>query len=274
MFTKTHFYSLRDEIYKKSGISIDEKKYETIAPKIVELVRKHQFETMREFFHHIKFDKRKVVWQDILNLVTINETYFFRESYQIESLIADILPKLHHKREKEEPIRILTAPCSSGEESYTIALSLLQEGMLIQERDFEIIGIDINSEAIQKAQNGVYTSRSVQHIPQDLLNRYFKKKEEAFHITPFLQKAVAFKTLNVMEQSSMMRLGQFDIIFSRNMLIYFDDESRKNVAMTFYKMLKEDGAVFLGHAENMSRIVPHYSTKKSLNSIYFTKDAQ
>lgn len=274
MFTKTHFYSLRDEIYKKSGIFIDEKKYDSIAPKIVELIQRHQFESMREFFQHIKFDKRKIVWQDILNLITINETYFFRESYQIESLISEILPQLHIKRKREEPIRILTAPCSSGEESYTIALSLLGEGRLLQERDFEIVGIDINSEAILKAQSGIYTSRSVQYIPKDLLEKYFKKKSDHFHITPYLQKAVVFKTLNVMEQSSMMRLGQFDIIFSRNMLIYFDDESRKNVAMTFHRMLKDDGAVFLGHAENMSRIVPHFSTKKSLKSIYFTKDSQ
>lgn len=271
MINEREFRKLCDVIYRRAGIAIDDKKFNILGKKISDLMRKKNYKDFRSFFHDIRFGKDKELFQDIINIVTVNETYFYRENYQFESLINDILPKLHALREPNESIRILCSPSSTGEEPYSIALHLLYEGDLIEKRDFEIIGIDIDSKVLQKARDGIFSKRSVQFIPSHLLTKYFTKIGESYKIADFLREAIVFQNINVMDKLAMRRLGKFDVIFSRNMLIYFDDKSRKEVAMTFYDMLKPGGYVFLGHAESMNRIVSVYKTVKSGKSIVYQK---
>ena len=269
--SEREFGKLRDIVYRRTGIAIDEKKYQILGKKIDDLMSKRGYQDFRSFFHDIRFNKDKELFQELINLVTVNETYFFRENYQFESLIQDVLPKLHAIRPPEEVIRILCAPSSTGEEPYSIALHLLDEGKLVEERDFEIIGIDIDSAVIQKAREGYFSQRSVQFVPKHLLQKYFTKEGPRYRIADFIREAVAFENVNVMDKFAMKRLGKFDVIFSRNMLIYFDDKSRKEVAMTFYEMLKPQGYVFLGHAESMNRIVSVFKTVRSGQSIIYQK---
>lgn len=181
------------------------------------------------------------------------------------------MPKLHASRPKNEAIRILCSPSSTGEEPYSIALHLLDEGKMVEERDFEIIGIDIDSTVLQKAKRGIFSERSIQFLPQHLLQEYFKPVSMSYEIAPFLREVIEFKKVNVMDKLQMKRLGKFDIIFSRNMLIYFDDASTREVAMTFYEMLKPKGYIFLGLAESMNRIVSVYKTLKIGDSIAYQK---
>lgn len=268
--SEKEFQKLCDYIYRKTGIAIENRKYEILNRKITELMKKKGFNNFRAFFHSIRFGDKKLL-QDVINTITVNETYFFRENYQFEALVNEILPKLHQNLPPEEVIRILCAPSSTGEEPYSIALHLLDEGEMIEKRDFEIIGIDIDTNAIEKAQKGLYSKRSVQFLPQHLLNEYFKPVGNFYEIAPFLREAITFKNVNVMDKFQMKRLGKFHIIFSRNMLIYFDDASRREVAMTFYEMLKPKGYVFLGHAESMNRIVSVFKTVKVGKSIIYQK---
>lgn len=271
MLSERDFKKLRDVIYRRTGIAIEDKKYNILSKKIEDLIKKHGYEDFRSFFHTIRFDKDKALFQELINTVTVNETYFFRENYQFESLINHVLPKLHKLRPKDEVIRILCAPSSTGEEPYSIALHLLDEGKLVEERDFEIIGIDIDSNVLQKAERGLFTKRSVQFLPQHILKEYFKPVGINYEIAEFLREAITFKKVNVMDKLAIKRLGKFDVIFSRNMLIYFDDASRREVAMTFFEMLKPLGYVFLGHAESMNRIVSVYRTLKIGDSIVYQK---
>ena len=118
---------------------------------------------------------------------------------------------------------------------------------------------------------GCFKKRSIQFIPEHLLRRYFKMNDGDFCIDNMLKGAVNFKTSNVMDKYQMKQLGKFDIIFSRNMLIYFDDESRREVGVTFYDLLKHDGYVFLGHADKMSRISSLFKTKKFSKSLVYQK---
>ena len=265
------FKKLCDFIYRKTGIAIEEKKFDILGRKIEAMVAKRGFEDFRSFFHAIRFGKDKDLFQELINTVTVNETYFFRENYQFESLIEEVLPKLHAMRPPGDVIRILCAPSSTGEEPYSIALHLLDEGKLVEERDFEIIGIDIDSSVLQKAQRGLFSKRSVQFVPPRLLSEFFTPAGDRYEIAPFLREAITFKRANVMDKMQMKRLGKFDVIFSRNMLIYFDDASRREVAMTFYEMLKPKGYVFLGHAESMNRIVSVFKTLKAGDSIIYQK---
>jgi len=269
--TERDFTKLREFVYRRSGISMDERKFKTISPKMEKLMTEKNFSDFRSFFHELRFSKDKTLFQDIINLITVNETYFFRENYQFETLINGVLPEIDKMKPANEPIRILCSPSSTGEEPYSIALHLLQEGKLVEKRDFEIVGIDIDSTVIQKAKNGVFSKRSVNFLPPVLLKDYFKADGFNYKIADFLREVVDFKVVNVMDKLAMKKLGKFDVIFSRNMLIYFDDASRKEVAMTFYELLNQQGFVFLGHAESMSRIVSVFKTRKIGDSIVYQK---
>ncbi len=272
MIGEADYKKLADVLYRRTGISLDLKRYHILKPKIEKIMDKHGYKNFRSFFHDYRFDKNKDLKQDLLNTVTINETYFYREKYQFESLVNDVLYKIDEIRPAGETIRILCSPSSTGEEPYTIALSLLEENRIVNKRDIELVGIDIDSNVIEKAKRGLFSKRSIQYVPPQVLNKYFEKVGTEYQIADFLREAVEFKVVNVMDRYAMQRLGKFDVIFSRNMLIYFDDESRKKVAMTFYGMLKPKGVVFLGHAESMSRIVSVFKTAKSGDSIYYIKE--
>ena len=216
-------------------------------------------------------DHEGTEFQELMNAVTVNETYFFREYEQFEVLVNHVLPELDRSRPKNEPLRILSAPCSTGEEPYSMVLYLLQEAELIERRDVEIIGIDIDSNVVKKAQDGKFSERSVHAIPADQLQSYFKKVGFGYTLIPDLIGTVEFKVVNIFDRAAIRALGKFDVIFSRNMLIYFDDASKKEVAMNFYDMLRPEGYVFLGHAEYMSRIVSVFKAKKFENSMIYQK---
>ena len=271
LVTEKEFKKLSDFVYRKAGISIDEKKYNTLGKKIDKLISEEGYDSFRAFFHGLRFSNQDHLLQALMNVVTVNETYFFRENYQFETLINFVLPELNKIRPANEVIRILCAPSSTGEEPYSIALHLLNEGKLVEERDFEIIGMDIDSNVIKKAEEGLYSKRSIQFLPPKLLKEYFTKEGNQYRIVDFLREAIDFKVVNVMNKFELKRLGKFDVIFSRNMLIYFDDKSRKEVAMNFYEILKPKGYVFLGHAESMNRIVSVFKTKKLGDSIVYQK---
>lgn len=271
MLNFKEFIKLRDFLYRKTGIFIDDSKYDSLVKKLEPYLQQNNFDTFRIYFHKLRFGDNKEILQDTINRITVNETYFYREKFQFESLMEEVLPKLDATKAPNEVIRILCAPSSSGEEPYSIALYLLDENNILSKRDIEIVAIDIDSLVIQKALNGVYNRRSVQFIPEHLLKDYFKTKDGEYHICSTIRNAVNFKVLNVMDKYQMKQLGKFDIIFSRNMLIYFDDESRREAGVIFYDLLKPEGYVFLGHSDKMSRISSLFKTVKLPKSLVYQK---
>jgi chemotaxis protein methyltransferase CheR len=181
----------------------------------------------------------------LINLVTTNETYFERESHHFDRLIDEILPQL--ERSSCDSIRILTAPCSSGEESYTIALRL---ALLAKKfpKPIEIIGIDISPEMIEKARRGIYSQRSTHALSQEVLERFFAHENGNYHILPLEGVSIHFITGNIFDDVLWKELGDFDIIFSRNMMIYFDSEKNRELLLRFKKHLR--GYLILGHADD------------------------
>jgi len=271
MISEADYKKLTDVVYRRCGISIGEKRYNILKPKLETYMTKKGYVNFREYFHSIRFDPTNENMQDLLNLVTINETYFFRENHQFEVLINDALYELDRLKPSHQPLRILCSPSSTGEEPYSIALHLLNEGNLVEKRDFEIVGIDIDSTVIKKAKVGKYSKRSVNFLPSNLKSEYFTQDGLLYEIADFLKDVVDFRVINVMDKTQMRGLGKFDVIFSRNMLIYFDDASRREVATTFYSMLNPSGFVFLGHAESMNRISSVFKTKKYGQTIVYQK---
>lgn len=271
MLNYKDFIKVRDFLYRKTGIYIDDKKQDSFIKKLAPYLEENGYENFRSFFHNLRFGNNQSFIQDVINLITVNETYFYREKHQFESLIDIVLPKMHQKKPEGDTIRILCAPSSSGEEPYTIALNLLDEGTILSQRDIELVGIDIDSKIIKKAKKGTYNKRSTQFVPNHLLKKFFTVDGSDFNIDAMIKNAVNFKVTNIMDKNQIRQLGKFDVIFSRNMLIYFDDESRREVGVTFYDLLKPDGYIFLGHADKMSRISSLFRTEKIGKSLIYQK---
>lgn len=273
LLSAVDFQKMGDYIYRKTGIFLEaEKHYEKLAKYIEARAKVIQVDSFRKYFYILRFeDKNGDEFQSLINAVTVNETYFYREKEQFEVLTRHILPELHAKRPLDIPIRILSAPSSTGEEPYSIILHLLEEGRIIEERDVEVVGIDIDSSVIEKAKIGHYSERAVHAIPKSILNQWFKPHPFGYDLVKDLIGTVDFQVANVFDRTQMRQLGKFDIIFSRNMLIYFDDTSRKEAAMTFYDMLNPEGYVLLGHAEYMSRITSVFKAKKIDSTLIYQK---
>ncbi len=271
--SKENFSKLSEFIYRKSGIFLEEDKhFDKIAKYFIERSGVIGVENFRKFFFKLRFeDKKGLEFQELMNAVTVNETYFFREKDQFEVLVNHVLPELHKMKPSSEPIRILSAPSSTGEEPYSMVLHILEEDKVVNERDIEIVGIDIDSTVIEKGKKGHYSSRAVHAIPKNMLGEYFEKKKLEYHLIDDLIGSVDFKVINIFDKAQVRSLGKFDVIFSRNMLIYFDDASRKDVAMSFYDMLNPGGYVMLGHAEYMSRIVSVFEAKKVGSTLIYKK---
>jgi len=268
-----NFAKIGEFIYRKSGIYLEEDKhYDKLAKYIDTRADELGFDNFRKYFFKLRFDdKSGDEFQALMNAITVNETYFFREKDQFEVLVDKILPELHETMPSNRPLRILSSPCSTGEEPYSMILHIVEEGTVVEKRDIEVVGIDIDSTVIDKARAAQYSERSIHAIPKNILGRWFDKKKFGYSLSEDLQGTVDFHVANVFDKAQMRKLGKFDVIFSRNMLIYFDDASRKEVAMTFYDMLNPGGYVLLGHAEYMSRIVSVFNAKKIDSTLIYQK---
>jgi chemotaxis protein methyltransferase CheR len=219
----------------------------------------------------LRFETTGEELQKLVNLMTVNETYFFREEYQFKCLVDSILPEIVRKKTDDSPIRIWSVPSSSGEEAYSIAIYLLEHWSGIDRWDVEIISSDIDTEIISQAKKGHYSPRSVQNLPDKILHKYFTYKNEGYQICRDLQQAVEFTRVNIMEPLEVRSYRNMDVIFCRNLLIYFDDVSRRYAAEMFFDAMKAGGFVCLGHSESMSRISSLFRVCKFPEAIVYQK---
>ncbi|NPA65923.1 MAG: protein-glutamate O-methyltransferase CheR [Epsilonproteobacteria bacterium] len=237
---------LAEFLKKRIGIHLDEDKIRRFKKKIELLMLKHHITSFSSFYHRIRFAKDEVLLQDLINSVTVNETYFWREHQQFEILANEILPAL---AKQKKDIRILVAPTSSGEEVYSIMFAILEEGRVIEKANIEMVGIDIDSNMIRKAKVGLYTQRSVEKLPKYMREKYFKKVGTYYQIDDMFKQNAKFLQANIFDEELSQKLKTFDIVFSRNMLIYFDKKEKEKVFNLFYKILDPKGYLFLGHAD-------------------------
>ena len=271
-FTKSDFEKFRQFFYRKTGIFFPDSKKDFVEKRIIKRIEETGHSSFRSYFNFIRFDRSSDEIQNLINLLTINETYFFREKYQFECLVENVLDEIYEYKEPDEVIRIWSIPCSSGEEPYSIAIYLLEYWPLIDEVDVEIIASDIDTDVLDKAKKGIYNYRSVKNLPKHLLRKYFKKlSNDRYEIIDDLKETIDFRQLNLFDPRQNKEYRYIDVIFCRNMLIYFDDESRLKAAQIFYDAMNPGGFIFLGHSESMSRICSLFKVRKFKQGIVYQK---
>jgi len=265
------FQKFREFFYRKTGIQFESTKRYFVDKRLVERIIETGNENFRGYFTLLRFQVSGEELQQLANLMTVNETYFFREEYQFKCLVESILPEITARKTEHSPLRIWIMPSSSGEEAYSVAIYLLEYWAGINDWDIEIISSDIDTRILVQARKGLYSARSVQELPAKLLLRYFKRINEGYQINEDLRQSVEFTRVNLVERADTRAYRNFDVIFCRNLLIYFDDISRKAAAETFYDALKPGGYICLGHSESMSRISALYKVRKFPEAIVYQK---
>ncbi len=269
--TEEEFARLSDFLYRRTGMVFGEAKRYYVQRRIDDRMSETGAGSFASYFARLRSDANGEVEQ-FINAFTVNETYFYREDHQLSCLTKDILPERIRKRRRSEAVRIWSVPCSTGEEPYSLAMWLLEEWPEVDTYDVEIIGSDIDTRALQTAHAGVYGKRALMRLSPDLVARYFERlDEERWQILPDLRGSVRFEPANLVDAEDTRAFGQFDVIFCRNVLIYFDDASRRLAAENLYENLAPGGFICLGHTESMSRISPLFEVRRFADAIVYQR---
>jgi chemotaxis protein methyltransferase CheR len=187
-------------------------------------------------------------------------------------MTSDLLANIIGNRSKDRPIRIWSIPCSTGEEPYSIAVWLMENFAEVDDYNIEIVGSDIDTHALKAAAEGVYGARAVMRLSEQQLTRYFERLgPDRYRIDAGLRESVLFTAANLVDAHDMARYRNFDIVFCRNVLIYFDDASRRMAAENLYDCLAPGGYICLGHSETMSRISPLFEVCRYSDAIVYRK---
>lgn len=265
---------LNEFIANVFGLELDKNSESLLTKKLLPRLESLGLTTFADYYAYLKFSPHcKDEHKRLISLLTNNETYFFREEPQLRVLAEAVLPALKERKMKsgEKKLRIVSAGCSSGEEVYTLAMIAIESGCFLWDWDVEILGVDIDPEIIERARNGVYVGRAFQTTPEHFLDRYFRKCDEGFKVKDIIARITRFTEGNLLQFDQLIQEQTVDIIFCRNVLIYFDDESIKRVVHGFARVLVPEGHLFLGHSESLSRFTTNYIPMRFPGAIIYKK---
>jgi chemotaxis protein methyltransferase CheR len=269
--TEDEFRRLADFLYRRTGMVFTETKRYYVERRISERIVATSSQSFAGYFAYLRSEVRDEV-EHLINAFTVNETYFYREDHQLACLSTDLLKERVASKRPGDTIRIWSVPCSTGEEPYSIAIWLLENWKDVDAYDIEIVGSDIDTRVLEAAAEGVFGKRALMRLSPELVDRYFHGLgDERWQILTDLRQSVRFSRVNLIETKETRPQGVFDVIFCRNVLIYFDDESRRVAAENLYDNLLPGGFICLGHTESMSRISPLFEVCRYSGAIVYRR---
>ena len=255
------FSQFQNLIYKIAGISLSHAKKPLVSGRLAKRLREHRLTSYGDYFKLLSSGSHPDEIQTAVDLLTTNETYFFRESKHFDFMRHQVLAK--HKKDK--PFRVWSAASSSGQEAYTIAMVLADS---LGDRPWEIVASDISTQVLARARTGHYPLEQARHIPKNYLNKYCLKgtgsKEGTFLVERSLRSRVSFMQVNL--NTALPKLGEFDLVFLRNVMIYFDEETKRQVVRRIMGQLKPEGHLLIGHSESLNGVVDEL--KQLMPSVY------
>ncbi|MBF0200800.1 MAG: protein-glutamate O-methyltransferase CheR [Desulfamplus sp.] len=260
------FELLSSFIYRKTGIRLESQKLYFLTTRVNKRMDIVQAESVADYIRILRFgDPDGREFQNLINLLTVNETYFFRDFPQLQAFAEHCLDEVITRKIKEgnRKLKIWSAPCSSGEEPYTLAVILHAMIDNVDDWEVEILASDIDQNILKLAEGAVYDNRRVRDVPPEYLSRFFQRRRDGkYLVNPEIRRMVTFEHLNLSDAMVIRKRKGFDFIFCRNLLIYFDDISRKNLVDQFYIALNPGGYIFLGSSESISRISTAFRVKR------------
>src|SRR5437867_2097216 len=265
------FRLLRDAIYRRTGIWFADASKYLLQKRLSPRARELNFESLQKYYYFLQYDPRAdVEFDQIYDLVTTKETYFFREPAQLAAFVEEIVPDVL-SRKTVRKIRVWSAGCSTGEEPYSIAM-LLQESRYFDRAGFEIFASDLSQQVLVRARKGQYRETAFRATDPTLRDRYFTREPDgSWRIRDEIRNRVSFGRLNLYDEPRVALLGTVDVIFCRNVIIYFDDSSKRTVINNFYNRLTDGGYLLLGHSESLISLSTQFKLKHLKNDMVYQK---
>jgi len=246
-----HFKKVSQLVYRFSGINLKDGKEALVRARLMKRLRALGMGSFEEYLKYIESDRGGEELGRMIDVMTTNKTFFFREVEHFNYLCEKILPEL-----KDQSLRFWSAACSSGEEPFSLAILLMENLPHIKSRDVRILATDISAKMLDKARRAVYEEGTLRDVPRLLLQKYFIKHRKqhplAYQVKDNVSSMVQLAWLNLMDSWPMR--GPFNVIFCRNVMIYFDSPTQQNLINRFWELLEPGGYLFVGHSESLSAI--------------------
>jgi chemotaxis protein methyltransferase CheR len=255
------FRLLRDLFAARTGLHFGPESRFTLERRLRERLIVLNLATFAEYHHYLRFGTRAVEeWDEAIDLLTTNETYFFREQRQLRAFQYELLPMIHAQSLHRRRLAIWSAGCSTGEEAYTIGILVHATHLFPRDRtspvrwDVRIYGSDISRRCVAAARRGVYTESSFRVTTSDMRRQYFQERPDGWHVAEFIRQMCHFGQMSLLDEDRSRVLGKADVIFCRNALIYLEPRSRKTAIEVLYDRLNPGGVLLLGHAESLLNV--------------------
>lgn len=269
------FRLIRDFVHGYCGIYFDDSSKFFLERRLARRIEQHRLTSFEEYYHFLRYDrKREEELAVLIDNLTTNETYFFRERAQLKAFSDEILPELRRTCANRKSIRIWSAGCSTGEEPYTIAMLLLESGDWWRDWQVDILGSDINQRVLHTARKGVYKKNSHRATDPAMLQKYFVEEGGDYRIIDRVKQLVSFSSVNLLDPYKTSLITNMDVIFCRNVIIYFDKEAKKKVIESFYQKLRPSGYLLLGHSESLINISNAFELRTLKNDMVYQKPAR
>lgn len=273
VMSEDEFVSLRDVVKDYCGLYFDiEEKY-LLEKRLSKRLAVHQFSSYSEYYLFLKYDPQRDLELDILvDILSTNETYFFRESYQLKAFTDEIIPEIV-SRKNDRTLRIWSAGCSTGEEPYTISMLLLHlvDTGFLSGWDINIFGSDLSQRVLGVARKGVYGPNSFREMNGRYEGEFKKDSDGRKLISSRVKRLVTLSRLNLLDSVKIGLLSDMDLIFCRNVIIYFDQDVKKRVIQSFYDKLTSGGYLLLGHSESLMNISTAFELMHFKNDLVYRR---
>jgi len=270
VITEFEFRALRDIIRERFGIFYDDSKQFLLQSRLQTRLIKTRAGDFSAYYRYLTLSpEREDEWSELASVLSNNETYFFRERAQLDVLATEVLAE---SLQSGRPLRVWSSACSTGEEPYSIVMTLLETKRLLP-GSLVINASDLSPRALDRAKTGFYRELSFRATPPETIQRYFHPFENGFFVNDDVKRTVTFSRLNLLDENAIAGMGLYDAIFCRNVLIYFDKPTQKRVVEAFARALRPGGFLFLGHAESIMRVTALYEPVVHPKAIYYRRKA-
>ncbi len=275
--TDEEFRLLRDLVHERFGLFFEESQRASLRARLAPRLALLGLGSFEDYYRHLRFaPDRAVEEQRMVSHLTNNETYFFREQPQLAVFSGLVLEAIKARRARagEKRVQVLSAGCSTGEEPLTLAMILFDSGHFFWGWDVRVTGLDVDGPALEKARRGLYHQNSLRAVTPPLLERHFTREEEGVRVREPIRRAVSFRSGNLLDEASYDGLTPLDVIFCRNVLIYFSDASVQRAVSLFHGLLAAGGYLFLGHAESLARVTSAFVPIRFQGAIIYQKPGE
>jgi chemotaxis protein methyltransferase CheR len=272
--SEEEFRLLRDFIHEQFGLFFDDSQRGSLRSRLSGRLASLGLGSFEDYYHYLRFGPQHAEERErMATHLTNNETYFFRETPQLAVFADAVLKSLKDRKTArgDRRLAVLSAGCSSGEEAYTLAMVIYDSGLFFWGWDVQVTGMDLDPVALEKARRAVYHPNSFRSIRPPLVEKHFVKEPGGARVKDPIRKMTSFRQGNIVEPASYAGLAPLDVIFCRNVLIYFSDAMILRVVKLFHEALAPGGYLFLGHAESLSRITDMFTPIRFHGAMVYQK---